>query len=182
MEVRRLHVFHLQKLCNLLALPARRAIDDGAARLFRRQVGRQDLVDVGELLAARRRDHLEGQIGPLGAAVENLQPDVELFPEMLCDVLGHFGFGSGGQTYHRRRRGGARTFANVAADIPVIRPEIVPPSRQAMCFVQHPSADFPLFDRPAQRAGAKLLRRDEQNGHVAQPHLVESFGSFGHRQ
>jgi len=107
-------------------------------------------VEVGELLSARRRDHLERQVGAFGAAVEDLQLDAEPVAEMPDDVLGHVRFGGRGQAQHRRHRSGARFLTDEAPQIAVIGAEIVPPSRQAVRFVHDPAADLALVERPAQ--------------------------------
>ena len=108
------HPFQLQELRHLLALPACRAIDDGATRQVRWQVRRQNLVDVGELLAPRCRNHLERQVGTFGAAVEDLHRDAELVPEVAHDVPGHVRLGGRGQAQHRRHRPGARLLPDEA--------------------------------------------------------------------
>ena len=100
-EVRR-HLLGLQELRHLFALPSRRAVHDGAPGPIGRQVGHQDLVDVRELLPAARRHHRELEVGALGAAVEDPEPDAELVPEVRLEVRHHVGLGGGGQAQHRR--------------------------------------------------------------------------------
>ena len=51
-----------------------------------------------------------------------------------------------------------------------------------MRFVQHPGADFPLAEGLAQAVAAQLLRRDDQDGHIAQPEALEHVGALGHGQ
>ena len=113
------------------------------------------------------RDYLERQVCALGAPVEDGQLDPEPVPEVPRDVLHHVRFGGRGQAKHRRYRPVSRLLPDEAAHITVIRPEIVPPARQAVRLVQHPGANFPLIEHPAQRAGAKLLRGDKEDARIA---------------
>ncbi len=175
------YAFQLQELCHLHALTAGRAIDDGTARHVWWQVRLENLVDVGKFLASRRRDHLERQVGTLGAAVENPQPDAEPVPEMPGDVLGHVRLRGCGQAQHRRHRPRACPLPDEAADVAVIGSESVAPSRQAVRLVQHPAADLALVERPAQGTGAELFWRDDENAGVAQPDPVQRVGPLGHR-
>ena len=177
-----LDVLQLQIFGNLLASPPRRAIDDGAPGRVRRQVRRQYLMDMCKLLAAGSRDHLEAEVRPFGAAVEDRQLDAELVPEMPRNVLDHVGLGGRGQAQHRRRETVARLLADKPADIEIVGPEVVTPARQAMRFVQHPGADFALIERAPQGAGAKLLRRDDEDASIAEPDPVQRIGPLGHRE
>ena len=51
-----------------------------------------------------------------------------------------------------------------------------------MRLVQHPGTNLPLIEHPAQRAGAKLLRGDEEDARIAQPDPVQRVRAFRHRQ
>ena len=90
-------VLGVQKLGYLLGSVAAGAVDDSASRLVGRQVGRQQVMDEGELLASRRRDDLEAQVVPLRTAVEDLEIDAQAFLEMLDDLRDDGGLGGGGQ-------------------------------------------------------------------------------------
>ena len=180
--VLRRDLLHLQKFGHLLALPPRRAVNDGAAGRIRRQIGRQDLVDVAELLFPRCRDHLKGEVGPVGTAVEDLQLDAELVPKVPGYVLGHVGLGGGSQAQHRRHRPGARLFPDEAAHVAIIGAKVMAPTREAVGLVQHPPADLPLVDGPPQGTGAELLRRNEEDTRVPQANPFQGIGPFGHGQ
>ena len=144
------HALQLKELRHLLALPTRRTVDDGAAGSVRRQIRLENLVDVTELLPARGRDHLEGQIAALRAAVEDRELDTELVPEMPRNVPGHVRLGGRGQAQHRRHRLIAGLLPDEAADIAVVGPEVVAPAGQAVGLVEHPAADLALVEHPAQ--------------------------------
>ena len=176
-----LDVLQLQVFGNLLGASPRRAIDDGAPGGVRRQIRRQYLMDVREFLAAGSRDHLEAEIRPFCAAVEDRQLDAELVPEMPRNVLDHVGLGGRGQAQRRRRGAVAGLLPDEAADIEIVGPEIVTPARQAMRLVQHPGADLALVERAPQGPGAKLLGRNYENARIAQPNPVQRIGPLRHR-
>ena len=69
MEMISADVLGVQKLGHLLGSVAAGAVDDSAARLVGGEVGRQQIVDEGELFPARRRDDLEAQVVARRAAV-----------------------------------------------------------------------------------------------------------------
>ena len=176
------HVLQLKELGHILALPARCAIDDGAAGSVGRQIGLQNLMDVTELLAACGRHHLEGQVAALGPAVEDRELDADLVPEVLRDVVGDVRLGGCRQAKHRRHRLITGLFPDEASDITVVGTEIVAPARQAVGLVEHPAADLALVQSPAKGAGAELLRRDEKDACVPEAHPVQRIGPLGHRQ
>ena len=148
----------LQVLRDVLALLPRGAVDDRAARRVGRQIGRQDLEDVRELLSSRGRDHLEGEIGAFRAAVEHGQFDVEFVPKMAVDVPDDIGFRGRGQTQDRRDRSVTCSLADETSYVSVVGPEVVAPARQAVRLVQDPGADLALVQNPPQGSGAQLLR------------------------
>ena len=176
----RRHVLQLQELRHLLAPPARRAIDDGAAGGVLRQIGLQHLMDVGELLATRGRDHLVAEVAALGAAVEDREFDAELLAEVPGDVLAHVGLRGRGQAQQRRYRPGSSLLADEAAHITVVGAEVVAPAREAVRLVQHPAADLALVERPAQGAAAELLRRDQEDARTPEPDPVQCLSPLGH--
>jgi hypothetical protein len=47
-------------------------------------------------------------------------------------------------------------------------------------LVQHPGADLPLLQGLAYRAAAKLLRRNEQDGDVAEAQAIEHVATLRH--
>ena len=51
-----------------------------------------------------------------------------------------------------------------------------------MSFIEHPGADLTLLQCSAHGHTAQLLRGDQQDGNVAQPHPLERLGPLGHRQ
>ena len=181
MEMVRGDVLVAEELGDVLAAPAGRAVDDGAAGGVRRQVGSQDPVDVRELLARGRPRHDELQVGPAGAAVEDPELDAEPVAEVGADVLLHVGLGGRGQAQHRHRRIPG-PFLDEARHVPVVGPEVVAPAREAMRLVQHPGADLALLQGPAHGPAPKLLRRDDEDARVAQAHPVQRLLALGHGQ
>ena len=125
-----------------------------------------------EFLAAGRRHHCKLQIGAPGTAIEDLQTYIKFVPKMLLDVLHYVGFGGRSQAQHRRDWIRFRLFADEASHVAIIRPEVVPPLREAMGLVQHPSPDLALIEHAAQGTVAELLGRDDENAGVAQTHPV----------
>ena len=181
-EVVRGDLFHLKVVRDILALPPRRAVDDRAARRVWRQMGRQNLQDVRELLSSRGRDHLEGEIGAFRAAVEHGQLDVEFVPKVPGDVPDDIGFGGRGQAHDRRYRSVTCLLADETSHIAVVGTEVVAPTRQAVRLVQHPGADLTLVQHPPQGARAQLLRRDQQDAGVSQPDPLQGVAPLRHRQ
>ena len=181
MEVVRGDLLVAEELGDVLASPAGRAVDDGAAGGVRRQVGRQDLMDVRELLARGRPHHDELQVGPAGAAVEDPEIDAEPVAEVGADVVLHVGLGGRGQAQHRHRRIPG-PFADEARHVAVVGPEVVAPAREAMRLIQHPGADLALLQGAAHGQAAELLRRDDENARIAQTHPVQRILALGHGQ
>ena len=182
MEVVRRHSLGLQKLRHMLGLLPRGAVDDGPARLVIRQVRRQYLVDVGKFRAAARWDHHELQVGAPGATVEHLQPDAELLTEVIGDLRLNVRLGGGRQAQHRRHGLLSGLLPDEPAHVAVVRPEVMPPLGQAVSLVQHPGPDLPLVQGAAERYAAQLLRRDQENAGVPQPHPVQRIGPLWHGQ
>ena len=60
-------------------------------------------MDVIELCRAAGGDHHEIQVGAPGAAVEDLQVNVQLVVEVLDDLVLHVGLGGGGEAQDGRR-------------------------------------------------------------------------------
>ena len=137
-------------------------------------------MDVGELLAARGRDHLVAEVGALGTAVEEREFDAEFLAEVAEDVLAHIGLGGRGQAEQRRHRLSTRLLADEAAHVAVVGAEVVAPAREAVSLVQHPAADLALVERPAQGAAAELLRRDQEDARAAEAHTLQRLGTLGH--
>ena len=96
MEVFRVDPLRLQELRDLLRLPPCRAVDDGAARLVVRKIGRQYLVDMSELLSAARLHDHKLQIRALSATVQDPQADIELLLKVVLDFVHHVGLGGRG--------------------------------------------------------------------------------------
>ena len=166
-EVVRRHALLPEELRHLLGLTARRAVDDGASRHVRRQVGLDDLVKVGELLAPGGRHHHELQVRAPSAAVEDCDLDAKLVPKMGSDVRHHIGLRGRGQAQHRRDRLLSRLLTDEASHVTIVGPEIVPPLRQTVGLVEHPGADLALVEHPAQASVAQLLRRDDEDARIA---------------
>ena len=80
MEVIGADVLVSQEFRYLLGAMAAGAIDDGAAGMIGRQIGGQQVVDEGELLAARRRNDLEAQVVARRPAVEDVEIDARVVP------------------------------------------------------------------------------------------------------
>ena len=181
-EVVRIHALGLQERRQLLAVAPRGAVDDRPARLIRRQVGLQYLVDVGGLLPRARPHHDELQIGTLSSAVEDLEVDAQLLPEVVDDLGLHVGFGGRREAEDRRDWPIPRLLADEAPHVPVVGPEVVPPLREAVCLVQHPAADLPLVQGAPEGDVAELLGRRDDDANVSQPHPIQRIGALGHGQ
>ena len=180
-EIVRGDVLGAEKFRHLPGRSARGAIDDRSAGRLRRQVGRQNLMNMGELFPARRRHDNEIEIGPSGAAVEDSEGDTQIVPKIGNDLLLHVGFGRGCEAQHRRIHGvfAHGVFANETGHVAVVGPEIVSPLREAMRFVEHPRADLALLECPAHGSAAELLRRDDEDARVPEAHPVERRGPLG---
>ena len=181
-EIVRRHLLHLQELRHLFGPPAGGAVNDGTFGRVRPQVRHQDLVDVRKLFATGGRNHHELEVRAPCSAVENGEFCPELFPEVPFDILDHVGLRGGGEAQDRRDRPRSRLLAYEAPHVAVVGPEVVPPSRQAVGFVQDPGADLALVQNAAEGLAAQLLRRDEHQARVPEPNPVQRFGSLGHRQ
>ena len=178
MEVIGADVLVSQELRYLLGAMAAGAVDDGAAGLVGRQIGGQQVVNEGELLAARRRDDLEAQVVARRAAVEDVELDAESFLEVLDDLRDDRGLGGGSQAQDGGNLAVSGLVADEAADVAVVRPKVLAPFGQAVRLVENPAADLPLLQGLSQGAVAQLLGRDEHDAGVAQAHLVEGVPSF----
>ena len=172
----------LQEIGDLLGVPPRRAVDDGAAAIVRGQVRLYDPVDVGGLSLAARQRHHEVQVGSPCAAVEDLQLDIELLAKVVLYLPLDVGLGGRCQTEHRWWRVALRSFADEPPHVAVVGAEVVPPLREAVSLVQNPGADLPLLEDAAHRDAAKLLRRDDEDAGVAEPNPVKGIGPLGHGQ
>ena len=171
-----------QELRYLLGAMAAGAIDNGAAGLVGRQVGGQQVVDEGKLLAARGRNDLEAQVVARCAAVEDVEFDAEPFLEVLDDLGDDRGLGGGGQAQDRGNCVVSGLVADEAADVAVVGPEVLTPFGEAVRLVEHPAADLPLIQGLSQGAVAQLLGGDEHDAGVPEAHLVESISPFRHGQ
>ena len=170
-----------QELCHFFRRAACGTIDHGAGCPFGRQVGLDRGQDIGQLGRLLRRQHRKGQVGAHRPAIEQHQIDPEAGVEMVADVAHHLGLGRGGQAQDGCR-GIARELLDEAADIAVIRPEIVPPFADAMRLVQHPKANLALVQHRSDRRRAQLFGRDQQHRCIAHPHLFQRIVAFGQRQ
>ena len=182
MEMVGADVLGVQELRHLLGAAAAGAVDDGAAGPVGRQVGRQQVVDERELLAARRRDDLEAQVVARSAAVEDVELDAQPLVEMFHDLGDDRRLGGGGQAQDRGNGVVTRLVADEAADVAVVGPEVLAPFRQAVRLVEHPAADLALVEGLPQGAVAQLLGGDEHDAGVAHAHLVEGVFAFRHGQ
>ena len=165
-----------------LGLVAGGAVDDGAARFAWRKSGRKDLVDVGEFGAWRSGNNGKLQVGPPCPAVEELQVNAHLALEVAEDVRHDVGLGRGGQAHDRRGLPLPCPFPDETAHVAVIGAEIVAPGGEAVGLVDDPGPDLALGQGLAQGRAPELLRRDEENSHVAQAHPVQGVGPFRHGQ
>ena len=172
-----------EKLRQLFGLLARGAVGDGATGFFRRQLVGDQAADQVVFFARRGRDDVEAQVVAPGAAVEHAHGDTQLVAEVPDDVGDDFRLGGGRQALDQRQRlvrRGVAAFGDEAGDVAVIRPEILPPFRQAVRLVENPGADFPLRQHLSHAAIAQLLGGDEQDADIPQAHAVEHVGPFRH--
>ena len=171
--------FQLKEFRDLFRLPPRRAVHDGATLSVGGQVGLENLMDMGEFLATGCRDHFKCKIGSLRAAVEYGEFDSELLPEVINNVLPHVRLGSRGQAEDGRHRAIAHLLADETADVAIVGPKIVPPARQAVRLVEHPSADLPLIERAAQGLGTELLGGDDEDARISKPNPIQRVLPLG---
>ena len=83
--------------------------------------------------------------------------------QLLADVVLHDGRRRRGQRDHRRRA----QRRQIAAQQPVIGPEIVPPLRNAMRLIDRDQRRFPLRQHLRKPGHAQALGRDEQELQLA---------------
>ncbi len=181
-EMVRVHSARHEELRDLLGSAARGAVDDGARRSPGDRPSLEERQDVGVLAVLSGLDHLEGEVVAERPAVDQLQLDPEARPEMVEDVAQHARLGRRGQADHRRRRSVAAELPDEAADVAVVRPEIVAPFREAMRLVDDPVSDLALSEDRPDRGVPGLLGRDQQHRRVAEPHAVERLVALRQRQ
>ena len=181
-EMVRVHSARGEELRHLLGSAARRAVDDRARNVARRQALFQQRQDVGVLAVLSGLDHLEGEVVAERPAVDQLQLDPEARPEMVEDVAQHARLGRRGQADHGRRRSVAAELPDEAADVAVVGPEILAPFREAMRLVDDPVSDLALPEDRADGGVPELLGRDQQDRRVAEPDAVERLVAFRQRQ
>ena len=129
--------------------------------------------DLGVLLRAGGLDHLEGEVVPEGAAVDQLQLDPEPAVEVVEDIAEHARLRRGREADERSRRIVAAVLADEAADVAVVGAEVLAPLREAVRLVDHPVADLALLEDGPDRRVPQLLRRDQEDGGIAHPNAVE---------
>ena len=117
-----------------------------------------------------------------GAPVQYLQLDGVGLPEVLPDLLLDLRFGRCGEAEDRGGPAPARVPVDELADVAVVGPEIVAPLGETVRLVQDPGPDETLFQRRAGGPGPQLLRRDQDDGGVAQPDPVQGLLPFRHGQ
>ena len=169
-----------QERGNRFGAPSPRGEHDRAAFAIG-ELARQDLLDQHELVLLANRHHLVVQVQALVPAGESAQTDAEDLLEMSVEI---------GDDVELRRRGEAGDLrqlravplADEARGVQIIGAEVVAPLREAMRLVEDPCGDLTVPDSLAQTRVAQLLRRDEQNADVAQPHPVQHVPALGHRE
>ena len=162
--------------------PARRAVDDGSRPVARMQAVLKQRQDLGVLSRQGRLDHLEGEVVAKRAAVDQLKLDAEAAFEVVEDVAHDARLGRRRQADERGKPAVAGMFADEAGDVAVVGAEILAPFRQAVRLVDHPVADLALLEDRAHRRVPELLRRDQQDGGIAEPHPVERVVALRQRQ
>ena len=181
MEVLGAHAPLRERLRRLLGAPLGRAVDDRAAGARPRERVLDGTVDVLDpLRGGGRRDH-ELEVGPLGPAVDHLQPRSQGLFEVPPDLVDHIALGGGGQAQDRRRQL-AVLLGDVARHVPVVRTEVVSPLRQAVGFVQDPGSDSPPGQGVAERTVAQLLGGDQNDAGVAEAYAGQRVGAFRPRE
>ena len=172
----------LQVFRSLFSVCPRRGVHD--SRTFFRQTLFQDIVDLGELLGRIHQLDFEAQVFPLHGAFEKGQGLPQFPVEMLQDLLLDIRFGRRGETGDRRNRHSLLLgkLADEARDVQIIGSEVVSPLGQTVRFVEHPAADFALFDHLAEGAVAQLFGRYVEQSDIAQAHPVEHLPAFGRRE
>ena len=137
-------------------------------------------MSVVELVCAARLHYDEFEVRAAAATVEDPHLYAELLPEVINDLLFDLRFGRRRQAQHRRNRPTFRPLADESTHVAVVGAEVVPPLRQAVSLVHHPSADLSLLQGAAKRHAAKLLGRDQHDSGLPEPELLQGVGSLGH--
>ena len=88
---------------------------------------RYDLVGVIELLTLCCLHDSEIQVRPVGASIKNSQAYVQLVGEVVHYVAHHIRLGGSSEAQNRWDGLISRSLSNEASDIPIVRPEVVPP-------------------------------------------------------
>ena len=142
---------------------------------------RQYLMDVGELGPSLRvGTTTNSRLARRAPPSKTLQLDAQLLPEVLDDVVLHAGLGGGGEAQDGRRKIITGLLPDEASHVAVVGAEVVAPTGETVGLVQHPAADFPLLQGPAQGDAAQLFRRDQQDAGVAQSYPLQCVGAFRH--
>ena len=160
MEVVCLSPLVVQELGNLLGVPPGRAVDDGPTLEVGGQVALENVVQVGQLPGLISLNNPELKVGPLRATVYDFEVDLQGFLEVVDDLLLDVGLGGGGETQDGRLAATFTVPMDEAADVPVVRAEVVPPLGEAVGLVQHPRPDQPLLQGAPEGPAPQLFRRD----------------------
>ena len=97
-------------------------------------------MDVLDALRGRRRHHHEFQIGAFRSPVDDFEPRLQRPFEMLPNIVDDIVLGGGSQAQDRHGILSV-VLGDVTRDVAIVRAKIVPPFRQAVCFVHDPRAD-----------------------------------------
>ena len=173
----------LQKLRRHLRLRARRPEHDRPAPPVRAQPLRQHLRNLLVPLHPRRDlHHLEFQRRPLHRRLEKPQRFRSRHRLVeRADFRQHLALRRRRHIHHRRHRP-AHAVPDEPPRIQIIRPEIMPPLRQAVRLVEHPGADLPLPQRLPERLAPQLLRRHVQQRYIAHRNPVQHIAALQRRQ
>ena len=101
---------------------------------------------------------------------------------MVEDVAHDARLGRRRQADERGKPAVAGMLADEPADVAVVGAEILAPFRQAVRLVDDPITDLALFQDRAHRRVPELLRRNQQDRGIPEPHPVERVVALRQRQ
>ena len=182
MEVVGRHLLRLEELRHLFGPTPGGAVDDGASGRVRRQVRHQDLVDVVVLFGSGGLNYHEFEILAPCSTIEHSELCPEFLPEVSSDVGHDIGLRGRGEANHRWDLIVACPFPDEASHVAVVGTKVVPPSRQAVGLVQHPSSNLTLAQDAPKGRVAELLGGDEHHARVPESDPLQSIRPLGNRK
>ena len=150
---------HFQHLCQVLYLLTRETIDDTALTFHAADIAHQILIHV-----CRLRPYFVVQVRTVETALENSSVR---HAEVLLDILLHFRRSRCGQRNDRR----LTDTLHHAADLTVLRTEIMSPFRDTVCLVHGVERDLHALQKVHVLCFLQTLRRQIQELRLTRQHI-----------